>query len=98
MLRKKELKQYAGYVCSKKAVLGGFIVVYDTKAGFKIDSDGYRWVVMHEPSSNHIVVTTKAQALQLMRDLAKCIDIKEAAYFADGIFGEVDAYPDNLEE
>ncbi len=76
----------AGYVCERKARLGGHIVVYDRSAGFEIDAD-HRWIVMHEPSSNHIAIRTEREARQLMKDCAEARAIEEAP--AD-IFPSVD--------
>jgi glycine/D-amino acid oxidase-like deaminating enzyme len=75
----------AGYVCERKARLGGHVVVYDAPiAG--IATDGYRWAVMHEPSSGHVVVKTERQARELMKALAEARTLDEARLHADGIF------------
>jgi hypothetical protein len=78
----------AGYVCERKARLGGHIVVYDRQAGFEIDAD-HRWIVMHEPSSNHVAVRTEREARQAMKDLAEARSLEEAP-IAD-IFPSADA-------
>jgi phytoene dehydrogenase-like protein len=49
----------AGFVCERKARLGGHIVVYDRKRGCDVDA-GERWIVMHEPSSRHVAIQTEA--------------------------------------
>lgn len=68
-----------GYVAHRAAVtVPGLMVVYDRKAGFDIDADE-RWIVMHEPSSIHVAVRTKSQALAAMN---------EAAWHPDEVFGQ----------
>jgi hypothetical protein len=84
-----------GYVCERKARLGGHVVVYDAPAA-GISTDGYRWVVMHEPSSNHVAIKTERQARELMKALAEARTIEEACLYAD-VFpaGEEDPTNDN---
>lgn len=72
----------AGYVCERKARLGGHIVVYDRKNGCDVAADE-RWIVMHEPSSGHIAIATESQARDLMKALAEARTIEEACEHAD---------------
>jgi hypothetical protein len=72
----------AGYVCERKARLGGHIVVYDREHGADVDAD-YRWIVMHEPSSLHVAVQTEREARALMKDLAEARTLEDARQFAD---------------
>lgn len=85
----------AGYICERKARLGGHIVVYDRKAGADVDADE-RWIVMHEPSSNHVAIRTERDARELMKALAEARSIDEARQYADGIF-PVDEADEELE-
>jgi phytoene dehydrogenase-like protein len=78
----------AGYVCERKARLGGHIVVYDRKNGCGVDA-GARWVVMHEPSSLHVAIETERQARALMKALAEAKTLEEACLHAD-VFPHVD--------
>jgi hypothetical protein len=77
----------AGYVCERKARLGGHIVVYDRKRGCDVDADE-RWIVMQEPSSRHLAIATEARARKLMKDLAEARTVDEARAIADGIFSD----------
>lgn len=79
----------AGYVCERKAYLGGHIVVYDRTKGADADADE-RWIVQHEPSSNHIAIKTESQARALMKSLAEARSIEEARQLADGIFPQAE--------
>lgn len=72
----------AGYVCERKARLGGHIVVYDRQAGFDCDA-GERWIVQHEPGGRHVAIKTERQARELMKGLAEARSIEEACAFAD---------------
>jgi len=60
-----------GYVTERKAKdpIGGHVVIYDRNAGFDCDAD-YRWIVMHEPTSVHIAVSSRAHAYDLMKAAA----------------------------
>jgi hypothetical protein len=75
----------AGFVCERKARLGGHIVVYDRKRGCDVDADE-RWIVMQEPSSRHLAIATETRARDLMKGLADARTPDEARAIADGIF------------
>ena len=63
--------------------LGGHIVIYDRKRGASdIEGDG-RWVVMHEPSSLHVVVGSLDHARSIMKGVARAATRDEAAIHAD---------------
>jgi hypothetical protein len=73
----------AGYVCEMKAKLGGHVVIYDREApGVSIDADE-RWIVMHEPSSRHIAIGSKAHARSVMQGVARARTVEEACEHAD---------------
>lgn len=72
----------AGYVCERKARLGGHVVVYDRTAGFDCDA-GERWIVQHEPSGRHVAIATERQARALMKSLAEARSIDDARAIAD---------------
>lgn len=71
MTKRKPHNDLAGYVAERKchAPCGGHIVIYDRHNGFVCDADD-RWIVMHEPSSLHVSVPTKAHAYDLMKACA----------------------------
>lgn len=80
---RKPHAQNAGYVCELRCRLGGHIVIYDRDAaGVGIEAD-HRWIVMHEPSSNHVAIRSQAQAREVMKGLARASSIDEAREFAD---------------
>lgn len=79
---RKPHAENAGYVCERKARLGGHIVVYDRERGADVDAD-HRWIVMHEPSSLHVAVETERQARAIMKGLAEARELEEARQFAD---------------
>jgi hypothetical protein len=61
----------AGYVSERKMKDGtGHVVIYDTQNGFDLDGED-RWIVMHEPSSIHVSVPSKAKAYEVMKDTAE---------------------------
>jgi len=70
--KRKPYNDVYGYVASRKcyAGCGGYIVIYDRENGFDIDADE-RWIVMHEPSSLHVAVPTRAGAYKDMKLAAK---------------------------
>jgi hypothetical protein len=49
---------------------------------FDCDAD-YRWVVMHEPSSRHVAVTSQGIAREIMKGVAKARDLDAAREVAD---------------
>ena len=58
----------AGYTTERKSKhpqLPGYFVVYDRQRGFEIDADE-RWIVMHEPSSHHVAVSSLEKARSIM--------------------------------
>jgi hypothetical protein len=64
----------AGYVTERKSKhpkLPGHFVVYDRDAipSPGIDAD-VRWIVMHEPSSNHVACSSLRNARALMVNMA----------------------------
>lgn len=72
MSTRKPHNDIAGYVCELKCKrpCGGHVVIYDRNNGADwIDGDE-RWVVMHEPSSLHVAVSSLTQARSLMKDAA----------------------------
>ncbi len=60
-----------GYVAERTVSdpIGGHVVIYDRAAGFDCDADE-RWIVMHEPTSVHIAVHSRAGAYRVMRAAA----------------------------
>jgi hypothetical protein len=82
MSSRKPHNTVAGYVGELKAALGGHIVIYDRANGFVIDGDA-RWVVMHEPSSLHVCVTSLAHARSVMKGVARATTIDDARRHAD---------------
>jgi hypothetical protein len=73
----------AGYVCELRCRLGGHIVIYDRQHGAgDIEGDG-RWVVLHEPSSLHVVVGSLAHARSIMKGGGRTATRDEAAVHAD---------------
>lgn len=73
----------AGYVAERKCWLGGHVVIYRTaEAGFDADEKA-RWTVMHEPSSLHVCVETRAVAYDIMRGVAAARTLDEAREYAD---------------
>lgn len=68
---RKPYSEILGYVASRRcqAACGGWIVIYDRKAGFDCDADE-RWIVMHEPSSLHVAVRSREDAYEAMRQAA----------------------------
>jgi hypothetical protein len=72
MSNRKPHMENAGYVTERKSrhpKLPGHFVVYDRDNGFEIDAD-HRWIVMHEPSSYHVAVSSRAHAQALMVAMA----------------------------
>lgn len=68
--------QNVGYVTERKShhpKLPGHFVVYDRKMGFDCDADE-RWIVMHEPSSHHVAVSSLTKARELMVAMANGAD------------------------
>lgn len=67
MSKRKPYNQNAGYVASLKckAPCGGHIVIYKAKEA-DIDADE-PWIVMHEPSSLHIAVSSRSKAYEGMK-------------------------------
>ncbi len=83
MRRRKPYNNNAGYVCSLKCSLGGHIVIYDRNApDVNIDAD-CRWIVLHEPSSLHVSVSSLAHARSIMKGVARAITREEASTHAD---------------
>jgi hypothetical protein len=72
----------AGYVAELRCKLGGHVVIYDRQAGFECDADD-RWIVMHEPSSNHVSVGSLAHARSVMKGVARASTLNEACRHAD---------------
>lgn len=68
-----------GYVAERKCKLGGHIVIYDRSAGFDCDADE-RWIVMHEPSSRHVAISSREHAYYAMRQVAECTDATQCEY------------------
>lgn len=68
----------AGYVTERKSKhpkLPGHFVVYDRDATPSPDIDAdERWIVMHEPSSHHIAVSSRRHAQELMVAMAEGAD------------------------
>lgn len=77
----------AGFICERKARLGGHIVVYDRKRGCQVDADE-RWIVMHEPNSRHLAIATETHARHVMKTLAEARTVDEARAIADGFFSD----------
>lgn len=69
MGNRKPHSDNAGYVSERKCAAGGHVVIYDREKGLDLDGD-YRWVVMHEPSSVHVCVSSKTRAYEVMYDAA----------------------------
>lgn len=74
MSTRKPHMQNAGYVTERKSKhpkLPGHFVVYDRDANPSpgIDADE-RWIVMHEPSSHHVAVSSMDKARALMVDMS----------------------------
>lgn len=59
----------AGYRTMRVCKAGGHVVIYDRKQGADIDAD-YRYVVMHEPSTIHVAVSSMPKAMELMKQVA----------------------------
>lgn len=77
----------AGYVCERKARLGGHVVVYDRQGGFDCDADE-RWIVQHEPSGRHLAIATERAARATMKSLAEARTLHDARLVADLFPGE----------
>jgi hypothetical protein len=73
----------AGYVAELRCRLGGHIVIYDRERGADYIEGAGRWVVMHEPSSLHVVVGSLAHARSIMKGVARAATRDEAAIHAD---------------
>ena len=58
-------------------------MIYDRKFGAGDIEADYRWVVMHEPSSLHVVVESLAHARSIMKGVARAATRDEAAVHAD---------------
>jgi hypothetical protein len=86
----------AGYVCERRARLGGHLVVYDRNSGFEIDA-GERWILMHEPSGRHVAMPTEGAARETMKALAEARTLHEARLVAD-LFPAADATIDAVDE
>jgi hypothetical protein len=72
--KRKPHSSNAGYVSERKSKhpkLPGHFVIYDRDADPSpgIDAD-QRWIVMHEPSSHHVAVSSLLHARALMYDMA----------------------------
>ena len=65
--KRKPHNQNLGYVAERRCPWGGHIVIYDRERGFDCDASE-RWIVMHEPSSLHVAVRTKALAYEVMKN------------------------------
>ncbi len=76
MSKRKPHNGNAGYVCELKCrrQQGGYIVIYDRNKGFEIDADS-RYIVMHEPSSRHVAVTSMPTARAIMKHVAKEVGV-----------------------
>jgi hypothetical protein len=72
----------AGYVCERRARLGGHVVVYDRNKGFDCDA-GERWIVQHEPSGRHVAIATERSARETMKALAEARTLHQAQLVAD---------------
>lgn len=74
----------AGFVVGfqVQSPVGGFVVVYDRRAGFDCDADA-RWIAMHEPTSLHVACQTKTQAVAVARGVALAKTVDDARTFAD---------------
>jgi len=73
----------AGYVAEMKCKLGGHIVIYDRENGGNwIDADT-RWIVMHQPSGNHVAAKSLSMARSTMQGVAKARTVSEACEHAD---------------
>lgn len=72
MSARKPHQMIAGYVTERicHAPCGGHVVIYDRNLGFEIDAE-YRWIVMHEPSSLHVSVSSRETAYAIMYDAAR---------------------------
>lgn len=79
---RKPHNENAGYRCELKCKLGGHIVIYDRQQGFDCDAN-YRYVVMHEPSSLHVAVSSMPQARSIMKGVANAETFEEAKQIAD---------------
>ena len=82
MNARKPHAELAGFVCERKARLGGHVVVYDRKSGFDCDA-GERWIVQHEPSGRHVAIATEASARATMKSLAEARTLHDAQLVAD---------------
>lgn len=73
MSARKPHNQNAGYVCELKSQhpqLPGHFVIYDrNQPNVDIDADD-RWILMHEPSSYHVSVSSLRVARELMKAMA----------------------------
>ena len=66
----KPYNRVAGYVASRKVhnKYGGHMVIYDREKGADwIENASHRWIVGHEPSGKKVQVTTRADAINLMK-------------------------------
>ncbi len=70
----------AGFKTGMKAHLGGHVVIYQARAQ-GTNQPGY--LVMHEPSSNHVLVRSLSAAKAIMKGVAEARTRDEAATFAD---------------
>jgi hypothetical protein len=71
MSNRKPHNGNAGYVTERKVrhSIGGHVVIYDRKNGFECDASE-RWIIMHEPSSVHVGVSSRAMAYDVMKSAA----------------------------
>jgi hypothetical protein len=81
--KRKPHNDQLGYVSERKCKLGGHIVILDRQNGADwIDADE-RWVVVHEPSTLHVSVTSLKAARSIMSGVATASTPDEARQFAD---------------
>ncbi|HTH63253.1 MAG TPA: hypothetical protein VL563_01120 [Gemmatimonadales bacterium] len=83
MSKRKPHNDVAGYVAELRCTLGGHVVIYDRARGADWIAGDERWVVMHEPSSLHVCVTSIAVARSIMKGVAAATTRDEACYHAD---------------
>ncbi|MCL4473527.1 MAG: hypothetical protein M1455_06260 [Actinobacteria bacterium] len=72
-----------GYVCELKATMGGHAVIYDRQRGADWIDAEYRWIVMHEPSTKHVAISSLSHARSIMKGWARSTTIEEACMHAD---------------
>lgn len=90
MSKRKPHSGNAGYISERKVQdhVGGHIVIYDTQNGFDLDGEE-RWIVMHEPSTYHVSVSSLKKAYEVMRDAAiypaYALGVEDEDFIRDGI-------------